>query len=399
MKSLLYLTGIILLYLSYGMYLSGVDFKIVPEISRHRESSFYDYRGAINVRSQLSDGSKDLQGIIDAAQAVGLDYLITTDMVTQEKKIVYHGYFDRLMVVSGLEYAHLDMRLLSFGNWDKQVQSSNLAITDLLSQLSPEGRSDFLGISQPLTQEGNPTWIGDFPSGLNAIEILNPKSLAAKAWIEQPLSVIWSMLVYPFNSKYAFLRLYKDPEKEIQLWDQKMQSNKIVGMAGLDASSRAIPFPGTYIEFPSYKKNFEILSNHVLLKNEFTGDFNKDKSLLLSAYQKGNLYFSLDLLGNPKGFETYIKLKNKKILMGEEVLFQKGLSLFIALPDLPQEFFEVVILRNGTRIVTSNNPELTWDVVSPGVYRVVVRVSPFFPLPDAKKWVTWIYTNAFYVRP
>jgi hypothetical protein len=32
-----------------------------------------------------------------------------------------------------------------------------------------------------------------------------------------------------------------------------------------------------------------------------------------------------------------------------------------------------------------------------GLYRVHVRVSPFFPIPDAKKWMTWIMTNPFNV--
>ncbi|NUN04524.1 MAG: hypothetical protein HUU57_02070 [Bdellovibrio sp.] len=46
-----------------------------------------------------------------------------------------------------------------------------------------------------------------------------------------------------------------------------------------------------------------------------------------------------------------------------------------------------------------NDPETSFPITQPGTYRVQVRVSPLMPLPDAKKWITWIYTNPFFVTP
>jgi hypothetical protein len=42
--------------------------------------------------------------------------------------------------------------------------------------------------------------------------------------------------------------------------------------------------------------------------------------------------------------------------------------------------------------------EIDYAITTPGVYRLEVRVIPLLPLPDAKKWIGWIYTNPFFVK-
>jgi hypothetical protein len=74
------------------------------------------------------------------------------------------------------------------------------------------------------------------------------------------------------------------------------------------------------------------------------------------------------------------------------------MKMKIRLPQTPNYFFETVVYRNGARFETVNQSEAEIEINQPGVYRVQVRVSPYFPLPDATKWITWIYTNPFYVQ-
>ena len=84
--------------------------------------------------------------------------------------------------------------------------------------------------------------------------------------------------------------------------------------------------------------------------------------------------------------------------MGSEVPLQKDMKLVVKLPHKPSVPFDTFIIHNGEKIMTSNSQSTDLFIHQPGVYRVMVRVIPTFPLPDGKKWVPWIFTNAFYVR-
>jgi hypothetical protein len=141
------------------------------------------------------------------------------------------------------------------------------------------------------------------------------------------------------------------------------------------------------------------MSNHVLLKSELTGSFNSDRQKVFSAMKNGNFYVALDMLGDPKGFLATIDEDGKSHLMGSEVKFKKNMNFKISLPAKPSDFFEILIIRNGEVLSRINEPEATVPITEPGTYRIQVRVSPLLPLPDAKKWITWIYTNPFFVKP
>ena len=141
------------------------------------------------------------------------------------------------------------------------------------------------------------------------------------------------------------------------------------------------------------------MSNHILLKSELTGSFNSDRVKVYSALKNGNFYLALDMLGDPKGFFVILEDENRSHLMGSQVKFKKNMSLKISLPVKPHDFFEIIVYKNGEATHRINDQHATVPLSGPGVYRVQVRVSPLLPLPDAKKWITWIYTNPFFVTP
>ena len=84
--------------------------------------------------------------------------------------------------------------------------------------------------------------------------------------------------------------------------------------------------------------------------------------------------------------------------IGSTLKFRKQLQLIAHLPFAPDDFYEILVFKNGERDFLTNSPSLTYEIKEPGVYRVSVRVSKFLPLPDGKKWITWIYTNPFFVE-
>lgn len=401
-RLLVTLTVSLIFYFIYGFYLSQMDLNVVPAgLKRDHPPGFYDYRGVTNVRTDLSNGSSSPFEVISEGKSVGLDYLFLTDVNQFEKAEPLNGYHGDLLVFVAGEYSFLDSRLLYYDlNSDRKptdFAEASVYFTDLLSQKHNENKESLLVLSHPF-QNNNPTWTGAYPPGLAGIEILNPKSVSSEAWIRSKLNVIWSFIIYPFNPRYAFLRLFSEPAEELAVWDQLSQDRPTLGFSGADASARAVPWANALLKFPSYATSFQITSNHVLLNSELTGNYQKDRQKIFTALRKGNFYFSLDLLGDPKGFSAVIEDKDKSILMGETIKFHKNLRIKASLPIQPEDFFEIVLLKNGEREFTSNDLHLDYQLKEPGIYRIIVRVSPTLPLPEGKKWMTWIYTNNFHVE-
>lgn len=387
--------------MSYGFYLNQNELIILKSQFRPTQvHEFYDYRGATNVRTSLSNGSSTPAEVINDAKKAGLDFLFLTDLNQNEYFESYDGYYGNLLVSAQGEYNYMDMRLLHFStnkdNPPKELNAQRLYFTDILTQNLTEKRDSHVYLAHPLLN--GPTWIGNFPIGVNGIEILNPKRISQLAWKTSKLSVLWSLICYPFNSTYSFLRLFKEPREEISTWDKVLSERKVVGFSGVDASAKAIPFASYLMKFPSYQKSFEITSNHILLESELTGKFNTDRIKLFDAFKKGQLYFSLDLLGDPKGFVSYLQNSDKKHMIGSTVPFNKNLKLVAKLPEMPNYLHEIIVFKNGEFEKVSNDIEMIYDVKSPGIYRFVIRVSIFLPIPDAKNWITWIYTNPYFIN-
>lgn len=399
-RFLIYSSLALILYLTYGFYLSQVDLQVTPPgLRKSNPPGYYDYRGVINVRTNLSNGSSRPQRVIQEAKNAGLDFLILTDVNYYNRIDTHNGYNGSLLVMEEGEYRFLDSRLLYIAsnrqNFPDNSSDAMIFFADILSRRSSDPSSDLVILAHPFNPD--PTWTGSYPEGLSGIEVVNPRAISQKAWRRSKVSVLWSLFTYPFNPRLSFLRLFKEPREELTLWDQLSAKQKTLGFAGSDASARAVPLANYLLRFPSYQRSFEFVSNHVLLSSELTGQFQKDKSKLLTAIKKGNFYFSIDILGDPKGFIATLESEDKQHLMGTEIPFKKGQRIKVKLPAVPTDFFEIALVKNGETIELSNTDELNYEIKEPGVYRVYVRVSPTMPLPDGKKWITWIYTNPFYV--
>ncbi|PIS10729.1 MAG: hypothetical protein COT73_07695 [Bdellovibrio sp. CG10_big_fil_rev_8_21_14_0_10_47_8] len=402
MKLIITSTVLVLLYLVYGFYLSQNDLTVIPaDLKRELSSDYYDYRGVTNVRTDLSNGSSSPLEVISDAKQSGLDFIFLTDLNPFEVSESLDGYHGNLLVFVAGEYSFLDSRIL-YANLDPTKKPSdsseaNLFFTDLLSKKYRESPDTLVTLASPF-KNGNPVWSGTYPTGLDGVEIVNPKSIAAKAWVRSRISVLWSFIIYPFNLRYSFLRLFKEPSEETSLWDQLSRERPTSAFGGADASARAVPWANALLKFPSYQKSMEITNNHVLLNSELTGNQKKDRQKIFNALKRGNFYVSLDILGDPRGFFAVMEAKDRKTIMGEHLNFSKDLHLRAKLPIVPKDFYEIVVFKNGEREFASNSPELDYPVAGPGIYRVIVRVSPYLPIPDGIKWITWIYTNNFYVE-
>lgn len=393
----------VFVYLAYGIFVGRMDIKIVPnELVADHPRGFHDYKGVINVHTARSTGSGSVEQVIAAAQQADLDFLILTDLNSYEfSGQEVEGYKDQLLVFSGAKYSYLNSRLMVFDSKTtrsmKSSGQSQVALTDLLSQPYASHANETVVMAHPFKPGFQ--WAGHYPEGLGGIEVINLKSMWQSAWLHSKASFFWSLLIWPFNENLSLLRLFENPVRELELWDSLNARHLVVGIAGSDAESRLNLTSTSSIAFPSYRTLFGLVSNHVLLNSELTGQALSDRQKILSALHNGQFYMSLDTLGNPKGFSTVVKRSNGTVLpMGSTFKFEEGDELHVDLPQKPLVPFDVMIYRDGERLLTSNSRQTRMDLHAPGIYRVIVRVIPTLPLPDGKKWIPWIYTNPFLVR-
>jgi hypothetical protein len=384
----------------YGFYISQFELNFIQR--KVKTSDFYyDYKLTMNIHTNLSIGSEPLSVILTEAKKAENKFIMVTDLNPQIKS-PDDSYLLNIGVLQGAKYGYKDSRLIYYSTKQKNLGTkpgeAQLLLSDQLSQATTKNPDSLLVLAHPYKSEY--TWKGELPDGLDGIEIANLKSLAQRSWKDSKISTIWSVLLYPFNPKLALMRIFQEPEEELTLFDQVSQKRTLVAFQGAEASARAVPLADWLIKFPSYERVLSISSNHLLLTSELSGNMNLDKVKILDGLKSGQFYICFDALGDPKGFETYLfdETNQKKYSMGATVKESKNIAFYFKLPVEPTSFYEVVLFKNGQRADTLNTFEGVFPLQGPGTYRLQVRIAAGLPLPDATKWLTWIYTNNFYVR-
>ncbi|MCB0361292.1 MAG: hypothetical protein KDD35_01135 [Bdellovibrionales bacterium] len=402
MKRWLVASGLFLLLISYGLIVSQWNFNVLSvELIMKNPVGFYDYQGVINVHTSAGTGSQPIEEVISIAQDSGLDFIFFTDLNQQYKPQDLERYHGNLFVFIDGEYSYLNSRIWNLDSSDPpELSRPGRSQVFLADQLTNAGRKPSLGIfilAHPF--KPNFQWRGEYPIGLDGIEVINLKTLWQKAWLERRASFFWTLFLYPFNNRLALIRLFEMPEDEIELWDNLNHARKSLGFAGLDAEAKVRVSKDFFLEFPSYSTLFGLVRNHILLPSELTGNGYSDRQKIVTALRRGQFYMSLDSLANPKGFISTIEYEQESpLLMGAEAQFKDGMVLKTILPQKPKVPFDVIYYRNGEKILVSNSLETTLRLPGPGAYRVVVRVIPTLPLPDGKKWIPWIFTNPFWIK-
>lgn len=401
MKKWLGFSFAFLAFITYGLIISQWGLRIVPaELAPSNPPGFYDYRGVMNVHSDLSSGSRSVSEIIQIAQTAGLDFIFFSDLNLANKPNHLEGYHGNLLVFVDGEYSYLNSRILNYDSSDPADLSSpgrsQFFLADQLTQTSRDANLGIFVLAHPF--KPNFRWEGELPSGLDGLEVINLKSIWQQSWLKTKLSFLWTVFLYPFNSRLALIRLFHIPQAELDLWDKLNARKPTLGFAGTDAEARVRISPSLFVEFPSYLTLFSLVRNHVLLPSELTGNASADRQKLAGALRRGQFYMSLDSLADPRGFMAKIERPGlPAVPMGGSVKWSPGMKLVTVLPQKPDVPFDVIYYRGGEKILVSNSRETNLEIPGPGVYRVMVRVIPTLPLPDGKKWIPWIFTNPFYV--
>ncbi len=401
MKRLSLAVIFLLIIFSYGLFLNRYSLNITENklVSEH-PTGFYDYRGVINVHSNLSTGSGSINEIITAAKKGGLDFLVFTELNQFDTFPQKPHYSGRLLVSYDNEYSYRKSRILNILSSEDRTFSSSaeaqLALSDLVNKSARTNENGLFIIAHPLRPKYS--WEGDIPLGVQGLEVINLKAIWQNAWLNKKVSFFWTLFTYLFNERLALMRLVDEPLNVIEYWDSQNNKRPTLAFAGADAESKLKVSSSFFFRFPSYETLLTLVSNHILLRSELTGNASDDQKKISEALRRGSFYLSIDTLANPKGFNVTIEEQGGLVHpMGSQVRLSKNMELVIKIPQKPKVPFDVLIYQNGERVFTSNSLETRWVVHEAGTYRVKVRVIPTFPLPDGKKWIPWIYSNSFYV--
>ena len=392
---------IVLLYSVFGLYLATFELKTFKSHQVSSHPLFQDYKGVSHVVTSYTKGSLPPEAILPQALSAKLNFIFFTDINLFERPYNISGYHGDIFVFSNQKFSYVDSHILVYSqDSDFYFQSMNEANTQLNQHFSENREMEapfFTVLAHPFKKDH--AWVGEYPKGLDGIEVINMRHIWQQVWFKNPSTFFWSLMIYPFNSHLSLLRLIRDPIEELKLWDSLNNHRKTLGFLGNQTTSKVFRLFGMNFTFPSYLKSFQFASNHILLKSELTGHTESDREKIFKTLKNGQFYFAFDSLGETKGFATYLKSKDKIFLMGTSVKLSKNLQLLVDLPKNINVPFSVEIYRNGVLFKKSKMISSSIPITQPGIYRVVVNIRPNFPFfVDKKRWFGWIYSNPFYIQ-
>lgn len=395
------LSTLLLIYFAYGFYWSYSGSQIYSGIKNSQHHPlFYDYKGVTHVVSSYSKGSfTPLNILIEAAKA-DLDFLFFTDLNLLDRPYDLSGYNGNVFSFTNQKISFLDSYILVYSeNPDFYFDSMSTASAQLHQHFyedQPEDNSYFTILAHPFKK--NHEWSGEYPKGLDGIEVVNMRHLWQEVWKKDRINFLWSIATYPFNPQLSLLRLIREPRKELELWDQLSQKGQTLGILGNETTARIFNILGLNFTFPSYVTSFRFASNHILTTSELTGQTVSDRKKIFSALKEGHFYFSYDSIGDPKGFASYMVSNNQKYLMGSKIKLEKGLKLKIDLPTKIKVPHKIEVIRDGIMYAETKSGSTEIPITQKGHYRVIIRLQPKLPFPDDQRWFGWIYTNHFRVN-
>lgn len=379
------ISAMFLAYVTFGFYLSQYKFDLLGKEIKNTDI-FFNYKLHQNIYSNMSIGSGTYSSISEESKRSQSKFILFTDLnpsvnLDQDRYIMNTGQL-------------FGAKIINDKNSYTVFSTSNKNIINYYNSTYLENYPQDVIVIDHMNTNLEPM------SFANGLDVVNLKNIANKVWINKKVSTIWSLIFYPFNPKVALLRLYRDPDDELKIFDQMSLKKKMNLYLSSEATAKAVPITNWLIKFPSYENVFNFASERLLMTSELSSNMEYDRNAIFSSLKAGSFYISVDTLGDSTGFESYLisKRHNQFTFMGDETSFDSSLRLFFKLPREPNVFHEVILYKNGERVDHRNTSVGDFPITGKGVYRIQVRLSTGLPFPDADKWLTWIFTNNYYVN-
>ncbi len=379
------ISALFIAYITFGFYLSQYKFDLLGKEIKST-NIFYNYKLHQNIYSHISIGSGTYTSISEESKRAQSKFILFTDL-----NPIVNLDQDRYLMNTGQLFG---AKILSPDHSYTVFSTTNKNIINYYNPTYLENYPQDVIVIDHMNTNLEPL---DFADGL---DVINLKTLANKVWLNKKVSTIWSLMFYPFNPRLSLLRLYRDPDYELRIFDQMSLKKKRNLYLSSEATAKAVPITNWLIKFPSYENVFNMASERLLMTSELSSNMENDRKAIFNSLKSGSFYISIDTLGDSTGFESYLisKRQSRYTFMGDETSVDSSLRLFFKLPRELNVYHEVVLYKNGQRFDHRNTSTGDFPITEKGVYRIQVRLSTSLPFPDADKWLTWIFTNNFYVN-
>ncbi len=374
----------------------------VPSLHKKTTSHVPFREGVIHVHSQYSNGGGSMDDIGQAAQDLGLDFVVVTDHDTLRSKREggekTYGNSD-LFIES--EISTSAGHLLCFLPARETTVPLDAALKDLCwkhytgSETHPE---IFTITAHPNHPRIPWTRLERFAEGT---EPINLDVLWRAHWEDSAFSFFFSVVLYPFQNYIGVLRMLSFPEKDRKSWDtMNTLSTGHFGILGSDAHSLVKLNDQLKLRWPSYRETF-LMGTNVVFGNDTSADFATRKRLLYEDIRQGKSAMLFRTVGEFPGNDWVIECGKEKGRAGSRLRYQhKECTATIQVPS-DHPFGTVIRLyRNGELVAENSDASrpLSLPINRPGTYRVEVwsrartRLGVFL-----RDLVPYVFYNPLYV--
>jgi hypothetical protein len=300
-----------------------------------------------------------------------LDFVIITDHGHPNvESLAKQGWKDGVLVLAGSELSVSRGHLVGLG-FELPSRPFSQNTEDAVLEIQRAG--GFSVIAHPYSKVSW-TW-GEFVD-YGGIEIINGDSSLKRDF----LSIIPYLPTLLIKPKFILLKMLDNPGKNLKKWDDLNLIHPIYGYYSVDAHLL-------------YSPALDFLHLHLLLRKPLFKDFEKAKAQIFNTLREGRFYNAIDGAARAKGFRFWAKAGGRTIPMGAVSKYTSPLTIHIRVPFPFSK--DVRLLRNGKKILHSQEESLTYEVRVPGVYRVEVYLKEKSPLA---KDIPWILSNPIYLR-
>jgi hypothetical protein len=338
---------------------------------------YKEYRGAVHIHSDYSDGTGRVEEIITDARECGLDFIILSDHDTLEAKHAgWEGWHEGVLVAVGVEVSPPDRGHCLALNIHDVDGYKYMREDEIVRRAHEQGAYIFVVHPQGKRKRS---------VGIN-LESWQYWELDEIVGIE-----IWSFMhdwIEDF-SWWKVAEFYKRPHSKItgpdpgvmQMWDTMCMRRKMTAIGGLDVHASKL-FTKRIRFFP-YRSLFNSILTHVLCE-EMTGNTGEDLERLYQALIAGRCFVAYDELAPARGFRFCASADDGVFQMGEDVPLGERLHLTV---ELPQEA-ELRVIKDGAPLQRLRSRRFSQPVREEGIYRIEAYV----------EGRPWIFSNPLYVR-
>lgn len=351
--------------------------------------SYRELVGNLHVHSVYSDGSGTYREIAAAAAAAQLNFVIVTDHNIRPSGL--EGFHDQTLVLSGEELHNVRSlpqcnHLLVYGA-GKEMAPYTFGNTQTLIQASRE-RDGVCVIAHPIERRspirpelGAIPWTDWPPDGVHGLEVWN--------YMSEFKGLLWSWFaaaIYAFRPDWGIRGPYRST---LQLWDELLSRGyRLSAFGGADAHAASYNLGPVHRKVFPYDYLFRCVNTHILASAPLSGDVEEDRALIYEALRAGRTWVAYDLPHSSRGFRCLAKSGSATAVPGEELRRLGAINIVVTLPAPG----EIILLRDGRRVLTTRGSGLNYTSIEPGIYRVEVYRQ------FRGRRVGWIFTSPIYAR-